>query len=235
LLLELENVEVYYSAIHALRGITLEVPPGAIVALLGANGAGKSTTLKAISGLVPVFKGSITFEGQGTTDMSPERIVRLGIIHVPEGRRLFPELTVVENLKMGGYSYKDKAKKRESFSRVAEYFPRLRERWKQRAGTMSGGEQQMLAIGRALIAHPKLLVVDEPSLGLAPLLVRELMKIIQGLTQEGITILLVEQNAKMALSIASYGYVLEIGKISLQGKSSELLSDPKVKQSYLGR
>ena len=235
MLLGLENVEVFYSAIHALRGISLEVPPGAIVALLGANGAGKSTTLKAISGLVPLFKGSIKFEGQGITHMSPEKIVRLGVIHVPEGRRIFPELTVVENLKMGGYSCKDKAKKRESFSRVGEYFPRLRERWRQRAGTLSGGEQQMLAIGRALIANPKLLVVDEPSLGLAPLLVRELMKIIQQLNQEGITILLVEQNAKMALSIASYGYVLELGKISIQGKSSELLADPKVKQSYLGR
>ncbi len=235
MLLRLENVEVYYSAIHALRGVSLDVPKGAIVALLGANGAGKSTALKAISGLVPVSNGSITFEGQGITGMRPEKIVRSGIMHVPEGRRLFPELTVAENLRMGGYSCRDRTKKRESFNRVAEYFPRLKERWTQRAGTLSGGEQQMLAIARALIGNPKLLVVDEASLGLAPFLVKQVMEIIRGLNQEGITVLLVEQNARTALSVASYGYVLELGKISIHGKSSELLADEKVKQSYLGR
>ncbi len=234
-MLQLENVEVFYNAIHALKGISLHVPRGVIVALLGANGAGKSTTLKAISGLVPVAKGSIIFEGQTITSVSPDKIVRSGIMHVPEGRRLFPELTVAENLRMGGYTCKDAAKRKAAFERVAEYFPRLKERWAQRAGTLSGGEQQMLAIARSLIANPKLLIVDEASLGLAPFLVKQLMGIIRGLNQEGITVLLVEQNAKMALSIASYGYVLELGKISIQGMSSELLADKKVKQSYLGR
>jgi branched-chain amino acid transport system ATP-binding protein len=233
-LLKLENVEVFYGVVQVLRSISLDIPQGAIVALLGANGAGKSTTLKTISGLTPILRGNIMFEGRGIRNIVPEKIVQLGITQIPEGRRLFPELKVVENLRMGGSACHDQAKKKESFERVMRYFPVLKERGKQRAGTLSGGEQQMLAIGRGIMANPKLLMIDEPSLGLAPFLVKELMNIIQSLNGDGITILLVEQNARMALSIAEYGYVLELGRISTQGKGSELLVDEKVKRSYLG-
>jgi len=230
----MENVEVSYGPVRVLKGISLDISEGAIVALLGANGAGKSTTLKTISGLVHASRGEILFEGKKISNMAPERIVQWGITQIPEGRRIFPELKVVENLKMGGTPCRDKTRRRESFRRVMRYFPVLMEREKQKAGTLSGGEQQMLAIGRAIMANPRLLMIDEPSLGLAPLLVKELMGIIQRLNQEGTTILLVEQNAIMALSITQYGYVLELGKIAVQGKSSELLGDGKVKRSYLG-
>lgn len=230
----MENVEVSYGPVRVLKGISLDIPQGAIVALLGANGAGKSTTLKTISGLIHTSRGEILFEGEKISNMAPERIVQRGITQIPEGRRIFPELKVVENLKMGGIPCPDKMRRRESFERVMRYFPVLMERKKQKAGTLSGGEQQMLAIGRAIMASPRLLMIDEPSLGLAPLLVKELLGIIQRLNQEGTTILLVEQNAIMALSITQYGYVLELGKIALQGKSSELLVDEKVKRSYLG-
>jgi branched-chain amino acid transport system ATP-binding protein len=233
-LLKLENIEVFYGVVQVLRSISMDIPQGAIVALLGANGAGKSTTLKAISGLTRILSGEVLFEGRGIRNMAPEKIVQLGITQIPEGRRLFPELKVVENLRIGGSACRDQAKKKMSFERVMRYFPVLKERSKQRAGTLSGGEQQMLAIGRGIMANPKLLMIDEPSLGLAPLLVKELLHIIQSFNKEGLTILLVEQNAKMALSIAEYGYVLELGKISTQGKSSELLVDEKVKRSYLG-
>lgn len=234
MLLKLENIEVFYGVVQVLRSISMDIPQGAIVALLGANGAGKSTTLKAISGLTRILSGEVLFEGRGIRNMAPEKIVQLGITQIPEGRRLFPELKVVENLRIGGSACRDQAKKKMSFERVMRYFPVLKERSKQRAGTLSGGEQQMLAIGRGIMANPKLLMIDEPSLGLAPLLVKELLHIIQSFNKEGLTILLVEQNAKMALSIAEYGYVLELGKISTQGKSSELLVDEKVKRSYLG-
>lgn len=234
MLLRLENVQLFYGVVQVLRGVSMDVPQGTIVTLLGANGAGKSTTLKAISGLTPIFRGEILFEGRGIKNMAPEKIVHLGITLIPEGRRLFPELKVVENLRIGGSACRDRAKKKMSLERVTRYFPMLKERGKQRAWTLSGGEQQMLAIGRGIMAGPKLLMIDEPSLGLAPLLVKELMHIIQNVNREGLTILLVEQNAKMALSIAQYGYVLELGRISTQGQSAELLVDEKVKRSYLG-
>lgn len=235
MLLRLENLDVFYGNVQALWSVSIDVPEGAILALLGANGAGKSTLLKTVSGLTPQVKGRIEFQGRDITRLPPEKIVRLGIIHCPEGRRLFPQLTVMENLKMGGFSCRhDKKKLREFFERVMEYFPRLKQRQKQRAGSLSGGEQQMLAIARALVADPKLLLIDEASLGLAPIVVMELFEIIERINRDGTTILLVEQNANIALSIAHYAYVLEMGRISLHGKSTDLLQDERVTQSYLG-
>ena len=233
-LLVVEGIETYYGNIQALKGISFDVPEGAIVTLLGANGAGKSTTLKSISGLAPPLRGAVTFMDRHIEDRSSEQIVRLGISHVPEGRELFPELSVLENLKMGAYTRRDKVEIQQSLARVYEHFPILAERRTQLAGTLSGGEQQMLAIGRALMAQPRLLLLDEPSLGLAPMLVEEIFRIIREIHDHGTTVLLVEQNANKALSIADYGYVLETGTIALAGTSQELLRDDHVRRLYLG-
>ncbi len=234
-LLSVDNIETFYGNIQALKGISFQVPMGAIVTLLGANGAGKSTTLKSISGLVPPAHGSVTFMGQPIGGLASERIVRMGIAHVPEGRELFPELTVLENLRMGAYTRRDKQEIQATLERVYTHFPILAERRSQLAGTLSGGEQQMLAIGRALMARPKLMLLDEPSLGLAPKLVEEIFRIIREIHGSGTTVLLVEQNANKALSIADYGYVLETGKIALAGDSQELLRNDHVRRLYLGR
>ena len=234
-LLTLDGVETYYDSIRVLKGISFKVPERSVVALLGANGAGKSTTLKSISGLVPPARGTVTFMGRRIDGLPSEQIVRLGISHVPEGRELFPELTVVENLKMGAYTRREKRAIRDSLDRVHAHFPILAERRSQLAGTLSGGEQQMVAIGRALMAEPKLMLLDEPSLGLAPMLVEEIFRIICEIHQSGTTVLLVEQNANKALSIADYGYVLETGTISLEGESQQLLRDDHVRRLYLGQ
>ncbi len=234
-LLAVEGIETYYGSIPALKGVSFEVPDGAIVTLLGANGAGKSTTLKSISGLVPPARGTVTFTGRRIDQLPSEQIVRLGISHVPEGRELFPELTVLENLKMGAYTRTDKRAIQQTLERVQAHFPILAERKAQLAGALSGGEQQMLAIGRALMAEPRLMLLDEPSLGLAPMLVEEIFRIIREIHESGTTVLLVEQNANKALSIADYGYVLETGTISLQGDSKQLLRDDHVRRSYLGQ
>jgi branched-chain amino acid transport system ATP-binding protein len=233
-LLTVNQIETYYGNIQALKGISFNVPEGSIVALLGANGAGKSTTLKSISGLVPPIRGTIAFGGRRIDELPSEQIVRRGISHVPEGRELFPELTVLENLKMGAYTRTDKHDIQESLDQVQAHFPILAERRAQLAGTLSGGEQQMLAIGRALMARPRLMLLDEPSLGLAPMLVEEIFRIIREIHEAGTTVLLVEQNANKALSIADYGYVLETGTISLAGASRDLLRDDDVRRSYLG-
>lgn len=234
MLLQLEGISVHYGAIEALNNLSLTVEKGEIVALIGANGAGKSTTLWTISGLVRPRKGRIIFDGKEITRMPPNRIVSLGIGHVPEGRRVFATMTVQENLEMGAYVTKGGAAMREAMRRVFNRFPRLEERKNQLAGTLSGGEQQMLAIGRALMSRPKLLLMDEPSMGLAPMLVREIFAIIKELNEQGTTILLVEQNAHMALSIARRGYVLETGSITLSGPASELAGNPEVRRAYLG-
>jgi branched-chain amino acid transport system ATP-binding protein len=233
-LLSVDGIETYYGSIQALKGISFKVDEGSIVTLLGANGAGKSTTLKSISGLVPPARGTVTFRGRRIDTLPSEKIVRLGISHVPEGRELFPELTVLENLKMGAYTRTDKRAIERALERAQTHFPILAERRSQLAGTLSGGEQQMLAIGRALMAEPRLMLLDEPSLGLAPLLVEEIFRIIRDIHRAGTTVLLVEQNANKALSIAGYGYVLETGTISLQGDSRRLLRDDHVRRSYLG-
>src|SRR5262245_44549006 len=233
-LLAVEGIETYYGSIQALKGISFTVPEGSIVTLLGANGAGKSTTLKSISGLVPPLRGTIAFMGTRIDTLASEQIVRRGISHVPEGRELFPELTVLENLKMGAYNRTDKRDLAESLHRVQGHFPILAERRLQLAGTLSGGQQQMLAIGRALMARPRLMLLYEPSLGLAPMLVEEIFRIIREIHDNGTTVLLVEQNANKALSIADYGYVLETGTISLAGDSRQLLRDDHVRRSYLG-
>ncbi len=229
-MLRLESVAVSYGPVAALRGISLQVSPGQIVAVLGANGAGKTTLLRTISGLLRA-RGRIIFEDHDLQRLSPEKIVRLGIVQVPEGRQLFPDLTVRENLWMGSYSRGDG---REDWERVLHYFPVLRERLAQAAGTLSGGEQQMLAIGRALLARPKLLLLDEPSLGLAPVVVQQLFKFLRELNRAGMTLLLAEQNAHMALSIADYAYVLETGQVALEGLAGELRSNPRVQKLYLG-
>jgi len=233
-LLTVDGIETFYGAIQALKGVSLEVPEGSIVTLLGANGAGKSTTLKSISGLVPPVRGTVAFSGRRIDGLPSEKIVRLGISHVPEGRELFPELTVLENLKMGAYTRTDRRAVGRSLERVQAHFPILAERRLQLAGTLSGGEQQMLAIGRALMAEPRLMLLDEPSLGLAPMLVEEIFRIIREIHDHGTTVLLVEQNANKALSIADYGYVLETGTVSLAGDSRQLLRDDHVRRSYLG-
>jgi len=233
-LLTINNVETYYGNIRALKGVSLTVPEGSTVTLLGANGAGKSTTLKTISGLVPAASGTIEFMNQRIDRLAPERIVRLGISHVPEGREVFKELTVAENLKMGAYTRRDKREITASYEMVYTLYPVLQERRLQLAGTLSGGEQQMLAIGRALMGRPKLLLLDEPSLGLAPKLVEEIFSIIQRINREGVTVLLVEQNANKALGIAEYGYVLETGRIALEDEAARLLQNDHVRRSYLG-
>jgi branched-chain amino acid transport system ATP-binding protein len=234
-LLTLDRVETFYGSIQALKGISLKVPEGSIVTLLGANGAGKSTTLKCVSGLVSPAHGTVAFRGRRIDSLPSEAIVRLGISHVPEGRELFPELTVLENLKMGAYARSDKAAIRHTLEHVHARFPILAQRRSQLAGTLSGGEQQMLAIGRALMAGPTLLLLDEPSLGLAPMLVEEIFAIIRQIHASGTTVLLVEQNANKALSVADYGYVLETGTISVAGDSQQLLRDDRIRRAYLGQ
>lgn len=233
-MLKVNNLEVYYGAIKALKGISFEVKDGTIVTLIGANGAGKTTTLRTISGLVKPRSGTIFFKDVDITKMEPHTIVQLGIVHVPEGRRVFPDLTVRENLELAAWTLKDKSRFKEKLEDVFELFPRLKEREKQLAGTLSGGEQQMLAFGRALMVDADLIMMDEPSMGLAPFLVEEIFDTIVKINKEGKTVLLVEQNAEMALEIAHYAYVLEVGNIAHEGPAKELKEDPKVKAAYLG-
>ncbi len=236
MLLKVKNIETSYGFVNAIRGVSLDMEEGDIKTVLGANGAGKTTILKTIMGLLEdqPEKGTIEFMGKRIDRMDTEDIVRLGISYVPEGREIFPELTVFENLKMGSYTRRDKDGVRKDYKRVSEYFSVLEERKNQLAGTLSGGEQQMLAIGRALMARPKLLLLDEPSLGLSPALVKEIFEIIKAINREGITILLVEQNARMALNIGNYGYVLENGRIVLSDETRVLLENDDVKEFYLG-
>ncbi len=233
-MLQVKEIDVYYGAIHALKKLSLEVEQGSIVSLIGANGAGKTTTLKSISGLLRPKSGSIIFKDTDISKVAPEKIVGLGISQVPEGRRVFSTMSVMENLEMGAYLRKDKKGTEEDMKNIFTRFPRLKERRKQLAGTLSGGEQQMLAIGRALMARPQLMLMDEPSMGLAPLLVKEIFSIIKDINERGTTILLVEQNANMALSIADKAYVIETGEIVLQGNAQELMNSPEVKKAYLG-
>lgn len=233
-MLEVKDLEVYYGVIQAIKGISFEVNEGEVIALIGANGAGKTTILHAVSGLLTPKAGSISFEGNNLMKTPPHKIVSLGMSHVPEGRRVFSQLTVYENLKLGAYTRKDTNEIEETLQNVYKRFPRLEERKKQLAGTLSGGEQQMLAMGRALMARPKIILMDEPSMGLSPIMVTEIFDIIKSISATGTTVLLVEQNAKKALSIADRGYVLETGKIVLEGKASELLNDDTVKRAYLG-
>ncbi|MEH7176352.1 ABC transporter ATP-binding protein [Neobacillus vireti] len=233
-MLKIEDINVYYGNIHALKGVSLEINEGEIVTLIGANGAGKSTLLKTISGLLKPKNGSILFEGQSISGKVAQAIVKQGLSHVPEGRRVFANMSVEENLELGAYLRKDKQGIKEDFEKVYNLFPRLLERRKQLSGTLSGGEQQMLAMGRALMARPKLLLLDEPSMGLAPLLVKTIFRIIEEINQTGTTILLVEQNANMALSIADRAYVIETGKIVLSGSSSELNQSDQIRMAYLG-
>ncbi len=233
-MLKIENLHVYYGGIHALRGISMRVEQGKIVSLIGANGAGKSTTLRAIMSLENAAEGAILYNGKDVTKMPTKSIVESGIVLSPEGRRIFPNLTVKENLILGAYLRKDKAAIHRDIDWVFELFPRLEERKLQLAGTMSGGEQQMLAVGRALMSKPKLLMMDEPSLGLAPLIVKDIFDIVKQINAEGVTILLIEQNAKVALEISDYAYVLETGSIALSGSGHELLNDENVKAAYLG-
>ena len=233
-MLKIENLHVSYGPIRALKGISLEVKEGEIVTLIGSNGAGKSTTLSAITGLVKSQSGSITFRDENITNMSPYKIVQRGVSLSPEGREVFPALTVEENLRLGAYTRKDKGAIDAAFNRVYELFPRLKERISQTAGTLSGGEQQMLAIGRALMSEPKLLLLDEPSMGLAPNLVLMIFDLIESINKQGTTILLIEQNANMALSIANRAYVLETGNIAIEGAAADLAKDPRVKNAYLG-
>ena len=234
-MLKIENLHVNYGGIQALRGISLEVPDGKIVTLIGANGAGKSTTLRTISGLVKAASGSIQWNGEELLGKSIDKIVSGGIAMSPEGRRVFPDLTVLENLKIGAYLRKDKAEIEKDIKWVYSLFPRLEERSWQLAGTLSGGEQQMLAVGRALMSKPKVLMMDEPSLGLAPLVVKDIFSIIRRVNEDGITVLLIEQNANAALRVAHYGYVLETGTITLTGTGEELLRNESVREAYLGK
>lgn len=233
-MLEVVNLEVNYGAIKALKGISFKVKPGEIVTLIGANGAGKTTTLRTISGLIKASQGKIYFKGQDITNLDAHKIVELGISHVPEGRRVFATLTVMENLELAAWTVKDKKIRNERFEMVFEIFPRLKERRKQLAGTLSGGEQQMLSVARALTTGGDIMLLDEPSMGLAPILVDEIFDILEKINKQGTTILLVEQNAKKALNLADYAYVLEVGTIALEGDAKELLNDPRVKEAYLG-
>lgn len=233
--LEIRDLCVSYGGIRALKGVSLSVDEGQIVTLIGANGAGKSTTLRAISGLQKVQSGSILYGGEDLTGLPAKEIVQRGIIHVPEGRRVFPDMTVAENLKIGAFLRTDKAAIAQDMDYVYSLFPRLKERSWQLAGTLSGGEQQMLAVGRALMSRPKVLMMDEPSLGLAPLIVKDIFSIIRRVNQDGITVLLIEQNANAALRIADYGYVLETGTIALSGTGEELLKNESVREAYLGK
>ena len=233
-MLKLDNINLYYGVIHALKNISLEVEQGEIVTLIGANGAGKTSTLRAISGLEPIKSGNITFKGSPLNKVPSNKIVSLGLSHVPEGRRVFPELTVMENLELGAYLRKDKAGIKQDLEIVFSKFPRLKEREKQAAGTLSGGEQQMLAIGRALMNRPEMLLLDEPSMGLAPLVVKDIFDTIVEINKSGTTVLLVEQNANMALAIAHRAYVLETGKIVTSGNAQDLLNDAAIKNAHLG-
>ena len=233
-MLRVTDLEVYYGAIHALKGLSLEVNEGEIVTLIGANGAGKSTTLRTISGLITPKSGTITFEGKNIAGKGAHEIVRAGISQVPEGRRIFAEMTVLENLELGAFTRSDKDGIAADMEMVFTRFPRLKERVSQQAGTLSGGEQQMLAMGRALMSRPRLLLLDEPSMGLAPLLIKEIFSIIVDINKTGTTVLLVEQNANMALSIASRAYVLETGRITLSGAAKELAASEDVRKAYLG-
>lgn len=233
-MLAVKDIDVYYGAIHALKKLSINVERGSIVTLIGANGAGKSTTLKTVSGITRPKSGSIIFKDEDITRVLPEKIVGRGISQVPEGRRIFAAMSVIENLEMGAFLRKNKSEIDEDIEMVFTRFPRLKERRKQTAGTLSGGEQQMLAIGRALMARPELMLMDEPSMGLAPLLVKEIFDIIKDINSQGTTILLVEQNANMALSIADYAYVIETGEIVLKGNAKELMHSEEVKKAYLG-
>lgn len=234
-MLEVENLGVNYGAITALHGVSLRVEKGAIVTLIGANGAGKTTTLRAVSGLQRAQTGKVLFQGRDITNLPPHEIVKLGVSHVPEGRMVFANLTVLENLKMGAYLQRDKAVIRREMENVFAFFPRLKEREAQLAGTLSGGEQQMLAIGRALMSKPSFLMLDEPSLGIAPLLVKTIFeKIVQINREQGLTILLVEQNANLALEISKFGYVMETGRITLSDEAKALKQNPQVRSAYLG-
>jgi branched-chain amino acid transport system ATP-binding protein len=233
-MLDIKDLKVSYGAVVALKGISLHVDDGEIVSLIGANGAGKTTTLHTITGLVPAQSGSITFNGHDLLATKSEKIVTLGMAHIPEGRHVFTRMTVQENLEMGAFSLKDQSGVGKGLERAFEYFPRLKERRNQLAGTLSGGEQQMVAMGRALMSNPTTILMDEPSMGLSPLLVKDIFSIIAMLHAKGITILLVEQNAKMALSIADRAYVLETGRITMEGDANDLLHDEKVRRAYLG-
>ena len=233
-MLRLNEIHTYYGNIRAIRGVSLYVEDGEMVCLIGANGAGKSTTLMTISGIHHPVQGTITFEGEDLTETSAEKRVELGISQVPEGRLIFSEMTVLENLELGAFRRKDTLIIKEDLDRVFDLFPILRERRTQQGGTLSGGEQQMLAIGRALMSHPRLLLLDEPSLGLAPILVEQIFEIIQEINKQGTTILLVEQNAYLALQLTHRGYVMETGEIAIEGTSAELLNDVRVRQAYLG-
>ena len=233
-LLTVHELEAYYGRVCALHSVSLEVDEGSVVALLGANGAGKTTTLRVISGLLRPTRGSVEFDGKRIDGFGPDRLVRAGIVQVPEGRQIFADLTVRENLLLGGYARRDGGSARQESQRVFDYFPRLGERLQQRAGTLSGGEQQMLAIGRALMARPRLLLLDEPSLGLAPLLVKEIFRVIGDIRAAGTTVLLVEQNAHMALSVADHAYVLETGRVILADRSAALRQREEVQRAYLG-
>ena len=233
-MLKLQNIHTYYGNIRAVRGISIEVNAGEKVCMIGANGAGKSTTQMTISGIYKPVQGSIIFNGMDITRSSPEQRVKWGISQVPEGRLIFPDMTVLENLELGAYLRKDTVGIREDLKKIYDYFPILFNRRKQRGGSLSGGEQQMLAIGRSLMSHPTLLLLDEPSLGLAPLIVKQIFEIIQQINEEGTTILLVEQNAQLALNLTDRGYVMETGEITIEGNSTDLLADERVRQAYLG-
>lgn len=233
-MLEVKDLEVYYGMIQALKGISFEVNEGEVIALIGANGAGKTTTLHTITGLLPAKKGSVLFEGKDITKVPGHKIVSMGMAHVPEGRRIFAQLSVLQNLRMGAYTRKDKDEIEATLKMVYERFPRLEERQNQMAGTLSGGEQQMLAMGRALMSHPRIILMDEPSMGLSPIFVNEIFEIIKEVRKSGTTVLLVEQNAKKALSIADRAYVLETGSIVLEGRADVLMSDDSIKKAYLG-
>lgn len=234
IIMKIMDMDVHYGAIHAVKGISMEIKNGQITTLIGSNGAGKSTTLNAIMNTIKKSNGKVIFDGIDITNIETDKIVSKGVALVPEGRRIFPNLTVLENLRLGAYSRKDENKINEDFDWVLTLFPRLKERLKQLGGTLSGGEQQMLAVARGLMSRPKVLMLDEPSLGLAPILVKEVLETIEKIREEGVTILLIEQNAVGALKIANYGYVLETGKIVLEGQADNLLSDDQVKKTYLG-
>ena len=233
-MLSVENLQVHYGMIQAIKDVSFEVNEGEVIALIGANGAGKTTILHTVSGLLSPTKGKVMFQGQDITKIPAHKIVSLGMAHVPEGRRVFAQLTVLENLKLGAYTRKDKNEMEETLKMIYKRFPRLEERKNQISGTLSGGEQQMLAMGRALMSHPKIILMDEPSMGLSPIFVEEVFKIIRDISAEGTTVLLVEQNAKKALNIANRAYVLETGNIILQGDAGKLLNDESVKKAYLG-
>lgn len=233
-MLEVKDLKVYYGMIQAIKGVSFHVNEGEVIALIGANGAGKTTILHTVSGLLAPNEGSVTFEGKDIVKIPGHKIVSMGMAHVPEGRRVFAQLSVLQNLKMGAYTRKDKEEIEQTLKTVFDRFPRLEERQNQLAGTLSGGEQQMLAMGRALMSHPKIILMDEPSMGLSPIFVNEIFDIIQQVSKSGTTVLLVEQNAKKALSIADRAYVLETGNIVLEGRASDLLNDDSIKKAYLG-